>query len=141
MTFNKSHRLPEIILNNNSGDSKLMNCPCDSPSNARKNRLFIFSREHTSKVTPIISGPPIVNFVPEIIKKQLGRNKFVRDFFLSFVPVITFDCLVVITKDTYTILHKRKSILERMAASRNGRGYLPYHHFYERCLRNCMSLV
>jgi hypothetical protein len=41
-------------------------------------------------------GPPIVDIVPEIFEKELGSNKFVRGFYITFVLVIAFACLVVI---------------------------------------------
>src|SRR5512138_3602508 len=83
-----SHRLPEITLKRSSGDSKLMNSPFDSSSNARRNLRLIFSREDTSNVTVRISRPPCVHIVPEIIE-HLRINCWLTALLACLCPVYT----------------------------------------------------
>jgi hypothetical protein len=96
-----------------------MNIPCDSPSNARRNRRFASLREDTIKVTVRNSGPPIVHIIPEIVDQRLWRSEGVGNLILTHVLMIAFASLVVVAQHTTTIHHKGQPILEAVSAASN----------------------
>ena len=94
-----------------------MKVPCRSPSNARRKRRLVDSREDTTNVMVRILRPPTIHIIPEIDEQGLRRRENVWDVALTQVLVIALAVLVVIAQNTAAIHHQSKPIFKAMSAA------------------------
>lgn len=76
----------------------------------------------------------MVHIFPEIIKKDLNRSKYIWNFYITQVFVISLARFIVVTHNTSPILDKSKPILEIVMTPGHSSRYFPNNHLNKNIL-------
>ncbi|QND53851.1 hypothetical protein HB779_19595 [Phyllobacterium sp. 628] len=79
---------------------------------------------------------PSLYVIPEVQKKCIYGRKYIGNFDLSNMFVVTLASFVVVSEHADVVCHQGKTVFVLMAAALQRRGYKPNHHFGESILIN-----